>query len=295
MRVLVIGAHGQLGRDCAAVLQATHEVTALDLPVADITDSDGIVEVVGDTAPDVIVNCAAFTQVDLAETRRQEAHAVNAGGAQILAELARRRDAMLVHISTDYVFDGRREPPAPYVETDAPSPINWYGRTKLAGEQAIAEVGPRHAILRTAWLYGRHGRNFPKTILRQALQEPHRPLWIVADQHGCPTWSRRLAMQIARVIGEGAEGVFHAVSLGHTTWYGFAQELLRLLHIEQLVEPGTSRDYPTAAARPVNSILENARLSARGWNVMRPWDEDLAEFVRLHGAEILDECRQPAS
>ena len=102
-------------------------------------------------------------------------------------------------------------------------------------------------------------------------------------------------MQIARVIGEGAEGVFHAVSLGHTTWYGFAQELLRLLHIEQLVEPGTSRDYPTAAARPVNSILENARLSARGWNVMRPWDEDLAEFVRLHGAEILDECRQPAS
>ncbi len=291
MRVLVLGSRGQLGTDLVEVLQTSHEVFAADLPEADITNCSLMLDYVAQVAPETIINCSAFTQVDRAETDRQAAHSVNAGGAQCVAELARRHDAYLVHISTDYVFDGRRAPPQPYVETDEPAPLGWYGRTKLAGEQAIAEVGGRHAIVRTAWLYGRQGSNFPKAVLRQAVRNPRNPLWIVADQHGCPTWSRRLSLQIARVIATQPEGLFHAVATDHTTWYDFAVRFLTLMGLDHTVSRCTTGDRPAAAPRPSNSILENARLIAAGLNIMRPWEVDLEEFVQRHGAELLEEAR----
>lgn len=295
MRVLVLGSRGQLGHDCVAVLEATHEVTACDLPEVDITDRAAATTTVLRAAPEVIINCAAYTRVDDAETDRQTAHLINAGGAQCIAELARECGAYLVHISTDYVFDGQRPPPQPYLPEDAPDPKNWYGRTKLAGEQAIAEVGPRHAILRTAWLFGRHGGNFPKAVLRQALRAPHRPLWIVSDQHGCPTWSHRLARQIERFIAARPEGIFHAVASGHTTWYDFAVAFLRLMNLDRTIERCATTDRPTAAVRPMNSILFDPRLADPTLGVMLPWEQDLEEFVRRHGEEIADEIRaEPA-
>ena len=155
MRVVILGGRGQLGRECEAVLASAHEVITADLPEVDITRPDSLVPLIEHVRPDAIVNCAAFTDVDRAEQERPLAHAVNADGARILAEVARARSAFLVHISTDYVFDGARSPPMAYTEADPPAPINWYGRTKLAGEQAIREVAPRYAILRTAWQIGR--------------------------------------------------------------------------------------------------------------------------------------------
>lgn len=290
MRVLILGARGQLGRECETILAHTHEVIAADLPELDATRPDQVHQLVSHVRPEVIVNCAAYTHVDRAEEERSLAHAVNADGARIVAEAARARGVFLVHISTDYVFDGHRPPPLAYTEADPPAPINWYGRTKFAGEQAIREVGPRHAILRTAWLYGRHGRNFLKTILARALAEPRTPLWVVSDQYGCPTWVHRLAMQIALILERQAEGLFHAAGECHATWYEFARLFLRQMGLETIVEPCSLRDRPTPARRPENSILRNARLTETGLNLMRPWTEDLAEFVERHHANLLREA-----
>jgi len=294
MRVLLAGARGQLGRECESVLAFRHELVTVDLPECDITRRDQVVAVVRAVHPDAIVNCAAYTAVDRAETDRQAAHAVNAGGAQILAELAKECGAFLVHISTDYVFDGRKPVPQGYAEDDPAEPVNWYGRTKLAGEQAIREVGPRHAILRTAWLYGRHGRNFPKVVLARALRDPSKPLWVVADQHGSPTWARRLAMQINAVLQEQPEGVFHAAGVCRATWHDLATEFFRRMGLRTIVEPCATRDQPRPAARPTNSVLHNVRLSAAGLDLMRPWFEDLEEFARRHGDELRKEAASAA-
>ena len=157
------------------------------------------------------------------------------------------------------------------------------------------EVGPRHVILRTAWLYGRQGGNFLKAVLRQAIRDPRRPLWVVADQHGCPTWSHRLAGQVARFIVTQPAGVFHTVASGHTTWYDLAVAFLRMMNLDRTVERCATKDRPTPAVRPANSILFDPRLADPELGVMRPWEQDLEEFVRLHGAEIVDELRaEPA-
>ncbi|MCX7819072.1 MAG: dTDP-4-dehydrorhamnose reductase [Kiritimatiellae bacterium] len=295
MRVLILGARGQLGRDCEALLRATHEVIATDLPEADVTRPESVGGWVQRVRPDVILNCAAYTHVDRAEQERQLAHAVNADGARIVAEIARLHRAFLIHISTDYVFDGARPPPLAYTERDVPAPINWYGRTKLAGEQAIREVAPRHAILRTAWLYGRHGRNFLKAILARALAEPGKPLWVVSDQYGCPTWSRRLAVQIAAIIEHQPEGLFHAAGECHATWYELAKLFLGRMGVEAIVEHCLLRDRPTPARRPANTILRNVRLAEIGLNRMRPWAEDLEEFIERHRADLLREARGEAA
>lgn len=287
MRVLILGARGQLGRECESILANTHEVKSADLPEVDITHPELVRALVAQVRPDVIVNCAAYTQVDRAEQERQLAHAINADGARIIAEVARSRDSFLVHISTDYVFDGARPPPMAYTEADPPAPINWYGRTKLAGEQAIREVGPRHAILRTAWLYGLHGRNFLKIILGRTLAAPRKPLWVVSDQYGCPTWARRLAMQIALIVEHQPEGLFHAAGQCHATWYEVAKLFLRRMSVDAIVEPCSMQDRPTLARRPENTILNNTRLLASGLNLMRPWAEDLSEFVERHRDELL--------
>ena len=289
MNILLIGSKGQLAHDVVQVMSGTHVIKGVDLPEVDITDPGQVMAVVQATGPELIINCAAYTKVDACETHSDLARAVNAVGPGLLADAARTCGARLIHISTDYVFDGLRPAPVPYVEDDPPGPQCQYGVTKLEGEQVIAASGARYAILRTAWLYGVHGHNFPKVMLKQAVCHPDRELKVVNDQHGSPTWSWRLALQIARVSEADAEGLFHATAEGACTWYDFAVRFLEQMAVPFRMRPCASSEYPTPARRPHNSILENRRLKQAGLNVMEDWRVDVDEYVRRHRAQLLVE------
>ena len=290
MKIFIAGSRGQFGRDALRRFEPGHELLGLDRPELDIADPGSVRDALDAFRPDVIVNAAGYTRVDDAETERDAARRANAGGPRVLAEYARDRGGFLAHISTDYVFDGTRPPPEPYVETDLPKPLSWYGVTKLEGERAVRETTDRHLILRTAWLYGAGGRNFLRTILAAALRRPAAPLCVVNDQWGTPTWSWRLAEQLEKALGAGARGVVHATAEGFCTWHEVAVAFFRLMNVERDVRPCATAEYPTPARRPANAILENARLKADGLNVMRPWREDLAEFVRQHGDNLRKEA-----
>lgn len=291
MKILVTGGLGQLGWDCREVFGPKHEVLALDLPNLDITDSDSVDGVLNLWKPDVLVNCAAYTAVDRAESDVAKSWHVNRDGPALLASRAQAYGIFLVHVSTDYVFDGLRPVPQPYLETDVPNPATVYGKSKLAGEREIQERAPRHAILRTAWLYGVHGYNFLKTILRRAVLEPQKGLRVVNDQFGTPTWSRRLAKQILAVVEADAAGLFHASGEGHCSWYDFAKEFISAMNLDCEVRPCTTADYPTTSVRPANSILENAALKSAGLHLMEDWREDLREYAKRYREPLLNEIR----
>jgi len=289
MKILLTGKNGLLGRDCLTVFQDKHEVLALGHEELDINDLGRVEKAVARFRPEAIVNCAAFTQVDRCETEREQAVRGNISGPRNLALSAAHHDALLVHISSDYVFDGRKSPPTPYLEGDPTEPLSWYGRTKLEGELAIRSITPRHIIVRTAWLYGRHGPNFLKKILKLALSPQAPELKVVDDQFGSPTWSWRLAQQVARLLEAGGEGIYHASAEGCCTWFEAARHFLGRLGIDKPIRPCATSDYPTPAARPRNSILENRRLKEAGLNLMRPWQEDVDEFVDVFREELLKE------
>ena len=292
MKILLTGAGGQLGSDCRIVLSYRHDVFTPGSAELDITDPFLVEKAFGIIRPDIVLNCAAFTRVDDCETERASAWSVNAEGPGILAEKCFRFGSKLIHVSTDYVFDGLRPPPEPYSEDDPPAPVSYYGESKLAGEEAIRNAGCEYSIVRTSWLYGRTGRNFPKTILKAALRRPDTPLKIVDDKHGSPTWSYRLARQIEKLIETEATGLYHATAEGHCTWYRFASHFLERMGVECRVIPCTSEEYPTKAKRPANSILENKRLKAEGINIMDAWERDVDEFVLRHGQELIEEARK---
>jgi len=292
MKILLTGKDGLLGRDCLAVLSPGHELLAVDIRELDITDLAQVEEAVSGFRPEVILNCAGFSQVDLCETEREKAARVNVTGPRNLALAAARQGSLLVHISSDYVFDGHRPPPEPYLEGDPTGPLSWYGRTKLEGELAVQGLAQRHVIVRTAWLYGRHGPNFLKTILKKALAPQIPELKVVNDQFGSPTWSYRLAQQLARLLEAGGQGLYHASAEGYCTWFDLAAFFLEQLGVEKLLRPCPSGDYPTPASRPQNSILENRRLKEAGLNLMRPWQEDLAEFAAAFREDLLREAQR---
>jgi dTDP-4-dehydrorhamnose reductase len=197
-----------------------------------------------------------------------------------------RNDAYLLHVSTDYVFDGQRTLFEPYLESDGTAPVSEYGRSKRRGEEFVLESGAQAAILRTAWLYGAHGKNFLKTMLRLALQDSEREIRVVNDQFGSPTWSMSLARQMAAVAEDRLTGVFHATSEGHGSWYDLARTFLEKMEVPFRMVPCDSSEYPTPARRPKNSILENQRLKEAGINLFRDWKEELDAFVQEH-AEAL--------
>lgn len=291
MKILLTGPRGLLGRDCFEVFHRGHEVLAVGRGELDITDPAQVEAAVDRFQPQAIVNCAGFTQVDLCETERDRAVRGNVYGPRNLAQSAARHGALLAHISSDYVFDGKKPPPAPYVEDDPPNPLSWYGHTKLEGERAILDTGARHIIVRSSWMYGRHGPNFLKKILQLALSPQVPELNVVADQFGSPTWSYRLALQLARLLDAGGQGIYHASGEGYCTWFDLARAFLARLGVDKPLKTCPSCAYPTPAARPQNSILENRRLKAAGLNLMRPWQEDLEEFVAAFGEDLLREAR----
>lgn len=294
MRILVTGSRGQLGTDCRAVL-ASHELLPLDLPEIDIADPASVRAAIDSFRPDAVVNCAAWTAVDRAEAEEDAAARANRDGPAVLAAECARTGAFLVHVSTDYVLAGTLPVPQAADESTEPAPRTAYGRTKLAGERAILASGCDAAILRTAWLYGANGRNFPKTMLRLAMARPENPIRVVADQWGCPTWSLRLARQIAAVLEAPLEkrprGVCHAVALGHANWAEFAEEFLTLVGVPHSVVRCTSAEYPTPAVRPANSILDDRRLREAGLLVMDDWRTALAEFASANREALLAEAR----
>lgn len=292
MRVLVVGSKGQLGREVMAVFGVDHEVHGLDLPECDAADPVAFGARMREIRPDLLVNCAAYTRVDAAETEREEAFRLNAVLPGVLADAAREHGIRLLHVSTDYVFPGDRPPPEPYREEDTPGPATWYGHTKLEGERAVLNRAPGAVVARTAWLYGSQGANFPRTMLRLALRDSARPLRVVSDQYGCPTWAWRLAEQLLALAGGGSGGVYHTAGEGHTTWYDFARVFLSAAGVAHEVVPCGTRDYPTPAPRPRNSILLNARLHRERLGVFQPWEEDVRRFAKTHGPAWIEALRR---
>ncbi|MCB1959211.1 MAG: dTDP-4-dehydrorhamnose reductase [Rhodocyclaceae bacterium] len=292
MKVLLTGATGQAGWELARSLMPLGEVTALDRVACDLAQPaqlDGVVDAI---APDVIVNAAAYTAVDKAESEPALARTINAESVGRLAAAARRHGALLVHYSTDYVFDGRKS--TPYLEDDATAPLNVYGESKLAGERAIVAEGCDHLILRTTWVYAARGHNFVATMLRLFAERER--LTVVADQIGAPTWARNIADTTAllvpwaqgrRAAGEPFGRCFHLTAAGETSWHGFAREILRQakLHwpahgwVVERIDPIPSSAYPTPAVRPANSRLDGGRLARETGLVLPAWQDALARCL----------------
>ncbi len=295
MKILITGATGQLGSDSVTLLSRLHQVIPRSAPDLDIADYSAVEELIRRIKPEVILNCAAFTKVDACETEVKRAWDVNAAGPENLARCAERYGCMLIHISTDYVFDGTKKPPVPYTEEDTPAPISCYGKSKLQGESAIKNITDRFLIVRTSWVYGVIGHNFLKTMLRLALQKPGKTIKVVNDQHGSPTWSHSLAQQIAKLIEKNCRGLYHATSEGHCTWYELAHHFLTKMMVDHSIAPCVTSEYPTTAVRPLNSILENQRLKQEGINVMGFWKNDVDTFVTTNRDVLLAEARKGAS
>ncbi|MGB2738558.1 MAG: dTDP-4-dehydrorhamnose reductase [Candidatus Nanopelagicales bacterium] len=271
-RWVVVGANGMLGTEVMSQLEHRN-VRGLDLPDIDITDPASVEHSLADA--DVVVNCAAYTAVDDAETNEGIAFLVNAVGPANLARQCAKTGAKLIQISTDYVFDGAAD--QPYTEGAAPSPRSAYGRTKLAGEWAVrAELPQSSYILRTAWLYGAAGPNFAATMAR--LEGERESVAVVDDQFGQPTWARDLAQRIVETVDtEAPFGIYHATNSGRTSWFGFAQRVFELVGAQpQRVQPTTTEAFPRPAPRPANSVLSHDGWRRAGLAPMRSWDDALA-------------------
>jgi dTDP-4-dehydrorhamnose reductase len=296
IRVLVAGAGGQVGAEVARELGALAQVVAHDRTSLDLSHPDRIVARIREARPDVIVNAAAYTAVDRAETDEELAHTVNGVAPGIMAGEAKRCGALLLHFSTDYVFDGSAE--RPYVESDAVNPLGAYGRTKLAGERAVAASGCAHLTLRTSWVYGPRGKNFVLTMLRLAASQPE--LRVVGDQRGAPTSSGQIARAVREIFTGGqarvivaadvarvkeATGLYHASAAGETTWFGFAQEIFAMrartapaFSAPRVVAIATA-EYPTPARRPAYSVLSSEKLAASLGVRIPAWREGLGEAL----------------
>lgn len=288
-RILLTGGNGQVGR---ALRQALPPSTALIVPdrrTLDLANPDSIRSTVRDCRPTLIINAAAYTAVDRAETEADPAMAVNGTAPGVLAEEAKRLDATLVHYSTDYVFDGSKA--TAYVETDKPNPLSVYGKTKLAGDQAVQAIGAAHYILRTSWVYSADGANFMNTMLRLGRERPE--LRIVNDQTGAPTWATAIADMTLKIIAYAAAhpdephyGLYHCTATGAITWFGFAQAIFAEAAKTQgyrapRLIPITTAEYPLPARRPANSRLDTARLTANFGIVPAAWQEMLERCLRI--------------
>ena len=273
--ILLLGRNGQVGWELERALAPLGRVTALGRGEADLSCPEALRRAVRDLRPRWIVNAAAYTAVDRAEEEPEAAFAANAAAPGVLAEEARRVGAVLVHYSTDYVFDGRKA--APYVEDDAPNPLNVYGRSKLEGERAVQAAGCDHLVLRTTWVYGTRGKNFLLTMLR--LMAERDEVRVVADQAGAPTWSRMIAEATAAIMARRAaaapSGVYHLTAGGEATWHGFAQAMRDEAGLAAKVTPISTAEYPTPAARPAYSVLDNGRLQAEFGVCLPEWRDSL--------------------
>ncbi|HEX2742546.1 MAG TPA: dTDP-4-dehydrorhamnose reductase [Rubrobacter sp.] len=280
MKVLLTGSNGQLGRELAGILpERGHGVVALDRKSLDVADPEAVERVVEEHSPEVVINAAAYTNVDACEKETDLAYSVNALGPRNLAQVCGRSGCELVHVSTNYVFDGERD--LPYEPFDPPNPISAYGRTKLAGEEYVKHLTNRWYVVRSAGVYGQ-GHNFVRTMLRVAGERDS--LKVKDDEYISPTYARDLATGIVRIIESGHYGLYHLTNSGSCSWYEFTREIFRLAGVETEVVPIPGSDYPLPAARPANGIL-----SSLGSPELRHWSEALVDF--LEGEGVLDGAR----
>ncbi|MGW8322196.1 MAG: dTDP-4-dehydrorhamnose reductase [Thermodesulfobacteriota bacterium] len=276
MKILVSGCRGMLGVDLMRVLASAHEVVGVDLEEVDITDLRAVEEQVAALAPDVLINAAAYTDVDKSEQQEDVAFRVNADGAANLALACRAGRIRLVHVSTDYVFDGKAE--RPYSEEDPPNPLGVYGRSKWEGEKRIREILPGACLIRTAWLYGKAGKNFVKAILVQAGEKNR--LRVVDDQRGSPTYTLDLAMALQSAAEKGLEGTYHVTNQGSCSWLGFAEKILELSGKKGVaVEPISTEELGRAAPRPRNSVLDCRKFEKATGMKLRRWPEALQDYL----------------
>ncbi len=281
MKLFIIGCNGQLGQDMAiSAKKRGHSVSGSDFPAIDITNEQSVANAVAENSPDCIINCAAHTAVDLCETEPEKAFAINKNGVKNIAIAARKTGAKIVHISTDYVFDGTKK--GPYYETDIPNPASVYGKSKLAGEEILAQNYDRYFTFRLAWLYGTRGNNFLKTIrsIAQKRVETHEPLKVVNDQIGTPTYTLHVCEQILSVISTDNFGLFHSTNEGFCSWFDFAKAIVESYKIPVQVLPCTTAEFPRPAPRPANSVLENERLKKLGMNILPRWEKGLQDYIK---------------
>jgi dTDP-4-dehydrorhamnose reductase len=273
MKLLITGGAGMLGTDLArAAIKAGHEVAAPSHAELDIADPAALGERMAAERPDVVVNCAAWTDVDGAEDDLEGAMRANADGARNVARAAHEAGALVIFPSTDYVFDGEKR--EPYVESDPTRPLSVYGQTKLAGEHETREAAARHLIVRTSWLYGHAGKNFVETMLRLGADRDE--LTVVDDQVGCPTWTRHLAEAIVRLAEAGATGLMHVPGSGHCSWFDFAREIFARAKLTVAVRPGSTAELARPAPRPAWSVMESERSDAV---VLPDWREGLRGYL----------------
>jgi dTDP-4-dehydrorhamnose reductase len=285
--ILIIGKIGQVGWELRRTLACLGKVVSVDFPDIDLTNPDSITGCVRATHPNIIVNAAAYTAVDKAETDFDKCNRINGVAPGILAEEAKKHSALLVHYSTDYVFDGSKT--TPYTETDLPNPLGAYGRSKLAGDNAVMEVDGNHLIFRLCWVYGARGSNFMLTMMRLAREREQ--LRVVRDQFGCPTWSRMIAettglalkQAISSTDAASLKGLYHLAASGQTTWHGFADAIIRAMPAEgkkcKSVEGITTAEYPTPSKRPAYSVLSCEKLQNTFALQLPDWEESLKQVM----------------
>lgn len=269
MKVLVTGANGMLGQDLCPILEDVGAfVIETDVDTLDITNEDMVNDVLNDVHPDMVVHCAAYTNVDKAEEDLETAEKINVKGTENLAKACSKLGITLVYISTDYVFEGEKN--SPYLPTDKTNPQNNYGLTKLKGEEAVKKYCEKYYIARTSWLYGHHGKNFVETMLSLA-DKPE--LKVVDDQIGCPTWTVELANGIVKLLSK-PYGTYHVCGSGKTSWYGFAKEIFEQSGIDVNLKPCATEEFPRPAKRPKYSVMENE-------NICRNWTAALHDYLEL--------------
>jgi dTDP-4-dehydrorhamnose reductase len=276
MKILIMGHRGMLGSDLMEALGKDHEVSGIDRDEFDIASAEDCLRVVEEFTPEVIVNAAAYTDVDGCETNRAACFSVNAEGVRNIASACKGRKTKIVHYSTDYVFDGTKG--EPYLEDDPCRPINLYGESKRRGEQALIETAEDHVLIRTAWLYGRQGKNFVKAILAKAKDDGK--LRVVDDQIGSPTYSLDLALATKLLVECDSRGIYHVTNRGVCSWYQFAQRIVEYAQLSGVtVEPIKSNEIDRKANRPAYSVLSNRKFMEATRKAMRPWQVALNEYL----------------
>jgi len=279
LKILITGAAGMLGTDLRKALEPEHDLVLTDVQgdvqTLDITDTEQVLAEIDAADPDLVIHSAAFTDVDGCEREPDKAYRVNALGTWNVAAACHISGSAMLYISTDFVFDGEKG--EQYTEYDATHPLGHYGASKLAGESHVRALCPKHYVVRTAWLYGEHGKNFPLTILNAA--KTHKELKVVADQVGSPTFTADLAGAIRELIESPLYGTYHITNKGSCSWYEFAQKILEYAGVDVAVQPIRADEWPTPTRRPKYSVLRHYSLELQGRDDIRPWDEALKDFI----------------